>query len=105
MAVKKQFSSLQDLIDQASVPVFVCFYGSWCSASQTYSPILEQVKQKIGSRMQVIKINADQYPQLVYQYEIKVLPTSLLFINQELACRIKGVMQTEKLIQYLQKFL
>ncbi len=105
MAVKKQFSSLQDLINQTSIPVLVCFYGSWCSASQTYAPILEKVKHKMGSRMQVIKINADQYPQLVSQHEVKVLPTSLLFVDHELACRIKGVMPTEKLIPYLQKFL
>lgn len=44
MAVKKQFSSLQDLIHHSSVPVFVFFYKSWCSARQTYAPILEKVK-------------------------------------------------------------
>jgi thioredoxin-like negative regulator of GroEL len=94
MAVKKRFSSLQDLINDSSVPVLVCFYGSWCSASQTYAPILEKVKHQLGSRMQVIKINADQYPQLVSQHQIQVLPTSLLFMEHELACRIKGVMRT-----------
>ncbi len=105
MAVKKQFSSLQDLIAHSPLPVLVCFYGKQCSYSQMFAPILEQVKTKMGNQLQVIKIDAQKYPQLAAQHEIKALPTSLLFIEGELASRIKGVMQTPQLVQYIQKFL
>lgn len=105
MAVKKQFSSLDDLIKNTPIPVFVCFYSNQCPYSQTYAPILEQLKTQMGNQILVIKISTDKYPQLAAQHEIKASPTSLLFIQGELACRIKGVMQTPQLIQYLQKFL
>ncbi|NJK38111.1 MAG: thiol reductase thioredoxin [Oscillatoriales cyanobacterium RM1_1_9] len=105
MAVKQQFSSLEDLINHSTTPVLVCFYANWCSSSQTFSPILEQVKQRMQHQLQVIKVNADKYPQLLIRHEIKVLPTSLLFIDRELAARIRGVMKTPELIQYVQKFL
>lgn len=69
------------------------------------SPILEQVKTSMGDRIKVVKINTEKYPKLASQYEIQSLPTSILFIEGEQASRIKGVMQTPKLIEYLKKFL
>ena len=105
MAVQKQFSSLEDLIKNAPVPVFVCFYSNRCPYSHTYFPILERLKSQMANPIQVVKISTDKYPQLAAKHEVKVSPTSLLFIDGELVCRIKGVMQTPQLIQYLQKFL
>ncbi|MGL5081840.1 MAG: thioredoxin family protein [Microcoleaceae cyanobacterium] len=105
MAVKQQFSSLEDLINHSTTPILVCFYASWCSSSQMFAPILEQVKDQMKNQLQVIKVNADKYPQLLTQHEIRALPTSLLFIDRELAARIRGVMKTPELIQYVQKFL
>ncbi|MFP4101888.1 thioredoxin family protein [Coleofasciculus sp.] len=55
--------------------------------------------------MKVVKINTDKYPKLASQYDIQSLPTSILCIEGEQASRIKGVMQTPKLIEYLKKFL
>lgn len=69
------------------------------------APILEQVKTSMGDRIKVVKINTEKYPKLASKYEIQSLPTSILFIEGEQASRIKGVMQTPKLIEYLTKFL
>lgn len=59
----------------------------------------------MGDRIKVIKINTEKYPQLAAEHEIQSLPTTLLFVEGELASRIKGVMEAPKLIQYVQKFL
>ncbi|WP_088888761.1 thioredoxin family protein [Leptolyngbya ohadii] len=105
MTTTKQFSSLQDLIAHAKTPVLVTFYSSWCGYCQQFAPILEQVKSQMGDRVQIIKVNSEKYPKLLAEYEVKSLPTSVLFIDGEMASRIKGVMKTPDLIQYLQKFL
>lgn len=59
----------------------------------------------MGDRIKVIKISNEKYPQIAQQYEVTSLPTTLLFIDGELASRIKGVMETPQLIQYVNKFL
>lgn len=102
---KQQFSSFQDLISDRNTPTLVSFYASWCGYCKQFAPILHQVKTQMGDRIKVIKVSTEKYPQLAAEHDIKSLPTTLLFIEGELASRIKGVMEAPKLIQYVQKFL
>jgi thioredoxin 1 len=105
MTITKRFSSLQDLITSAKIPVLVSFYSNQCGYCQQFAPILENVKTQMGDRVLVVKVNSDKYPKLLAEYEIKALPTSLLFVERELASRIKGVMKTSDLVNYLNQFL
>jgi thioredoxin len=101
MAVKKQFSSFQDLLDNSDIPVLVDFYATWCGPCQMMSPILEQVGANLRDRLQVVKIDTDKYPALASQYQIEALPTLVLFKNGQPAERIEGVLQASQLIQHL----
>jgi thioredoxin len=105
MAVKKQFSSFQDLLDNSPVPVLVDFYATWCGPCQMMSPILDRVGTTMRDRIQIVKIDSDRYPALASQYQIQALPTLVLFKNGIAIDRIEGVMQTPQLIQHLESVL
>ncbi len=105
MAVQKQFSNFQELITSTNLPVLVDFYATWCGPCQMMGPILEQVKTQMGSRVKVVKIDTEKYPSLASEYQIKALPTLILFQNGEPVLRINGVLQAPQLIQHLQKYL
>jgi thioredoxin len=105
MTTKKQFSNFQELIAHGDSPVLVNFYTPSCPYCQMLSPILDQVKAEMGDRIQVVKINAEKYPELASEHMIQALPTTLFFVDRELVSRIKGVLQAPQFIQYLQKFL
>lgn len=105
MAVKKQFSSFQELLNNAQVPVLVDFYATWCGPCQIMAPILEQVGAHLKNNLQVIKIDTDRYPGLATQYQIQALPTLVLFKNGQPVDRIEGVMQASQLIGHLQRLL
>jgi thioredoxin len=85
--------------------VLVSFYATWCGYCKALAPILDQVKAQMGDRIQVVKIDSEKYPQLASQYQVQALPTTLLFVDGELASRIKGVMQAPNLMEHLTKFL
>lgn len=66
------------------------------------SPILDKVNAHLKNRLQIVKIDTDEYPQLASQYDIHALPTLVLFKNGHPVERIEGVLQAEQLIQRLQ---
>ncbi|MEM7592960.1 MAG: thioredoxin [Cyanobacteria bacterium P01_A01_bin.83] len=101
MAVKKQFSSFEDLLENSSVPVLVDFYATWCGPCQMMAPILEQVGANFRDRLQVVKIDSDKYPNLASKYQIEALPTLVLFKDGQPASKIEGVHQAPQLIQHL----
>lgn len=105
MAVKKQFTSFQDLLSGSDVPVLVDFYATWCGPCQMMAPILEQVNTQLKGRLQVIKIDTDKYPQLASQYQIYALPTLVLFKNAQPVERIEGVLSVDQLVQRLQALI
>lgn len=105
MALKKQFTSFDDLLSNSTTPVLVDFYATWCGPCQMMSPILEQVGSYLKNQLQVVKIDTDKYPNLASQYQIHALPTLVLFKNGQPVERIEGVVQAQQLIQRLQTIL
>jgi thioredoxin len=105
MAVKKQFTSFQEMLSQADVPVLVDFYATWCGPCQIMASVLEQVRLQIRDRVQIVKIDTDKYPQLASQYQIHALPTLVLFQNGRSVQRIEGVVQAPELVQYLESLI
>ncbi|MEM8637269.1 MAG: thioredoxin [Cyanobacteria bacterium P01_G01_bin.54] len=102
MAVKKQFTSFQDLLTSVDKPVLVDFYATWCGPCQMMAPILDQVSSRFGDRLQVVKVDADRYPQLASQYDIQALPTLVLFKGGQPVERYEGLVQAPQLIGHLQ---
>lgn len=105
MAVKKQFSSFDDLLSGSDVPVLVDFYATWCGPCQMMVPILEKVNAQLKGRLQVVKIDTDKYPQLASQYQVHALPTLVLFKNGQPVDRIEGVLPVEQIVLRLQSFV
>ncbi len=102
MAIKKQFSSFQEMISQSNIPVLVDFYATWCGPCQMMAQVLEQVHGVMGSKVQIIKVDTDKYPKIASAFNIKALPTLVLFKNGQPINQIEGVAQPQQIIQYLQ---
>jgi len=102
MAIKKNFSSFQDLLSSSDVPVLVDFYATWCGPCQMMAPILEQVAAQLKNKLKVVKIDSDKYPELASQYQIHALPTLVLFAKGNPVERIEGVRSAEDIISLLQ---
>ncbi len=101
MALKKQFSSFEEMLSTSTVPVLVDFYATWCGPCQMMSPILEQVGTQMRNRLQVVKIDTDKYPGIASKYGIQSLPTLVLFKKGQPVEKIEGAMQASQLMQQL----
>ena len=105
MAVKKQFTSFQEMLNHSTLPVLVDFYATWCGPCQIMAKILEQVGQQMRGQISIIKIDTEKYPQLASQNQIYALPTLVVFKNGQPIKRIEGVVQTQQLITELKTLI
>ena len=97
---------LSDLIkaDQGKV-VIVNFFATWCQPCKMMHPILEQVKEVLGDRIRIIKVDVDKYGVTASQYGIQSVPTLMLFRRGEVLWRTSGVMQKSELLATIDPFL
>jgi thioredoxin len=102
VAVKKKFSSFQDMLAESNTPVLVDFYAEWCGPCHMMAPILEDVGKRMKDKLKVVKIDTEKYPNLASQYQIHALPTLVLFKDGAPAERIEGVQAADALVQRLQ---
>lgn len=96
-------ASFKELV-QADKPVLIDFHATWCQPCKVVSPIVKQVKEKMGERVSVLKIDVDRNQQLAQSLAIQGVPTLMIYRKGELKWRQSGVVSAEALIQQLEYF-
>ncbi|MBD5194137.1 MAG: thioredoxin [Bacteroidales bacterium] len=87
----------------SEIPVLVDFYATWCGPCQMMHPILEDVAKNVGDKARIIKIDIDKNEQLSSVYNVRSVPTLMIFKNGELKWRASGVQQAAVLESELSK--
>ncbi|MCL2460236.1 MAG: thioredoxin domain-containing protein [Euryarchaeota archaeon] len=88
-----------------SVPIIKDFYADWCGPCKMQSPILEALKQKLGDKVEIQKIDVDTNGPLAGEYGIRVVPTLIIEKDGKLVQRIEGVADLPTLESYLNPIL
>ncbi len=92
-------------IIKGDVPVLVDFYADWCAPCKMMPPILKQVKENLGDNIRIIKIDTEKNASLSSEYQIRNIPTMLLFKDGDVAWQTSGVMQASQLIETLKYYI
>jgi thioredoxin 1 len=93
-------SSFNEII-QSDKPVLVDFFATWCGPCQMLAPILKDVKTNLGERVSIIKIDVDKNQAVAAQYQVRGVPTMILFQNGKQLWRQSGVISKEEIIKII----
>lgn len=85
-------------------PVLVDFFAEWCGPCKMMPPILHEVKQALGEKVVIIKVDVDKNNSLAFQYGIQGVPTLMIFQKGNVKWRQSGVVPAKQLQAQLQQY-
>ena len=97
-------STFKELLD-TDKPVLVDFYADWCGPCRMMPPILKDVKHKYGDNVKIVKIDVDKNPRASMKYQVRSIPTLIIFHKGEIAWRHTGVASAAQIGMALDQML
>ena len=97
-------SKFSDII-KGDKPVLIDFSAEWCQPCRMMPPILKQVKQQLGDRIRILKVDVDKNPAIAQKWMIQNVPTLMIFKKGEMKFRQAGVIPAQQIIGIVQQFL
>ncbi len=94
-------ADFQNEVLDESGPVLVDFTATWCQPCKMLDPIVTQLSVDWQGKVKVVKLDADQNPNLLMQYGVLGIPTLMLFKGGELKERMTGFQPKDKLVSKL----
>jgi thioredoxin 1 len=95
--MKSNFSE----IIKDSKPVLVDFHADWCGPCKMLAPILKDAKAELGDGVKIVKIDVDKNEALAGKYQVRGVPTLILFKNGKQLWRQSGVVQKDEIIRII----
>jgi thioredoxin 1 len=91
-------SEFQNQVLDADKPVLVDFTAGWCQPCKMIEPIVKQLAQDWDGKVKVVKLDADENPNIMMQYGVLGIPTLMLFKSGQVKERMTGYQPKEKLV-------
>lgn len=85
--------------------VLVDFFATWCGPCKAMHPVLEQLKQQLGDRLRIIKIDVDKNQAVAAQYQVQAVPTLMLFRGGRQLWRQSGAVPLQQLMGIVESYV
>ncbi len=97
-------SKFNDIINSNELTL-IDFSAEWCQPCKMMPPILKQVKQTMGDKIRILKVDVDKNPAISRKYMIQNVPTLMIFRKGEVLFRQAGVVPAAQLTDIVKRFI
>ena len=92
-------------ITASDKPVLVDFFADWCGPCKTMTPILKEVKESMGDKIKVLKVDVEKNQRLATALNVQGVPTLVLYKNSQILWRQSGVIPKKDIVSKINEYL
>lgn len=101
MEIELYKETFEQEVLQSDIPVLVDFWATWCGPCKMIAPIVKEIADEYDGKILVGKVNVDEEPDLIMQYNVSSIPTLMVFKNGQLVNKAVGYREKDEILKML----